>query len=154
MTDAEFAVVKARIERLIARWVKTIGLGWWTVKFRYDRSYKTGEDADTAASTAADTTTSWEYLLAHVTFYLPVIEQMPDDELEELFVHECCHILTAELGVEENELQRPHRERVATTLARAFIWCREAGEEKAEALKEHHADAMFLNQLQREASGL
>lgn len=134
MKDADFKQQKARIQRLIARWVKTVGLGWWKVHFDYwdDPSKFHAEDNGHVATRALATTTAdWRYMEATISFNMLAVEEMDDDDLEYAFVHELCHVLIHEMRA-DHEGERvhehvDHEERVCTTLAHALLWTREAG---------------------------
>lgn len=56
---------------------------------------------------------------------LPVMEELTDDELEEIFVHECGHILVNEMRGDPDDWL-DHEERVVSTLTKAFLWVRSA----------------------------
>lgn len=131
MTDSEHAAQIARIEHFSDKWLKPLGLlSWWRLHFCYDRAvFDTSEHS---IGCVAFTKVSWEYLEATITFALPGVEKLNDEELEYVFVHECMHILVAEMrdllqhnGTSEVMLIK-HEERVCTTLALAFIWTKES----------------------------
>jgi glutathionylspermidine synthase len=134
MNDKEYNTQKKRIKHLIDKWVPCLGLRWWAFTVAYER----GELASHRANfnCLAFTSTAWEYLDGKITFSLSAVANQTDDELEMVFVHECCHILVNEMRNWESrdltpEQQRDylnHEERVVTMLAKAFIWTREAGE--------------------------
>ena len=43
---------------------------------------------------AATTYVGWEYRRCTITWFLPVLKRMDDEELEETVVHELCHTIT------------------------------------------------------------
>jgi len=57
------------------------------------------------------------YLEANITVYLPTIKEFNDDEVEESFLHECCHVMVALISRNTKEKEE---ELVVTSLARAI----------------------------------
>lgn len=138
MTDKEYKREKQRIQKLIEKWVRPIGLGWWRIKFEYER-----EEPDSREKTAYApkvvgdywrsvmvTTCDPNYLRASVVSYLTQTRNIDDEELEETFVHELMHIFLAPMSHEDHAAEE---ERVATLLARGFIYMtsKEGGDEDA-----------------------
>lgn len=123
MNDAEYETQKARVKALVDRWIKPLGLGWWTIHIFYEREPLT-RHSDLAPGWTAlfETTALWQYATATITAYLPDLADESDDDLDELFLHELGHILVCELRQDED--RRAHEERVATMLAKAFCWLR------------------------------
>jgi hypothetical protein len=133
VTDREYNEQKRRIQALIKKWVRPLGLGWWQIDFTYNRDgleSKRG-DRDCVGSCDAD----WEYLRAYVSFNLPKLAEMDNDDAERVFVHELCHIFVNEMRMwgdreiesEKHDEAMHHEERVVTQLANAFLWARQAG---------------------------
>lgn len=131
MTDAEYKKEKKRIQALAKKWIKPIGLGWWRINLAYARDDFHEEIRDNNSYTnngvAASCSAEPNYLHATITFYLRVTKTMPDDELEEAFIHELMHIFLSPMSTDEKE---DEEERVATTLARGFVWIMEHYSEK------------------------
>lgn len=131
MTDAEYEAQKARLLAVSERWITPLGMGWWRVTHIWERAEGAsdkGDDRCPVASVVVD----WEYRHVGITWYLPTVARRSDEDLEQDFVHECCHILVNEMRQwrDANDgLQ--HEERVCTDLARAFLWVRQAGWEDA-----------------------
>jgi hypothetical protein len=133
MNDKEYAAQKARIQTLSDKWIVPLGLKWWRVNLEFNRDV-TGDHGNGRCA-VAETMVDWHYLLATITFNIPAVAEQADDELETMFVHECCHILVNEMRMwapknidaDKNDEAMHHEERVASTLANAFIWTREAG---------------------------
>jgi len=129
VTDSEYNDTRARIVALAGKWLAPLGLKWWKVHLEYAREGFDAEERHQAnAQATAYTNASWKYLEATFTFHLPRCAAMEDDELEYVFVHECCHALVNEQrevvrhnGTDET-LDLGHEERVCTTLAKAFLW--------------------------------
>ena len=126
MNDAEYDALRLRIGTLIDRWVKTLGLGWWTIAFEYEReSAEFHVDDEPRPKTAACCVADWKYIHATITFNMRRCFPLNDDELERIFVHELMHVFLHETREGRTEDGWLHEERVASTLAQAFIWIRE-----------------------------
>ena len=134
MNDAEYETQKARLLALLEAWVKPIGLGWWRVTLSYDR---TGEDfADSIrkeggfrSQSVARCYPEWRYGIATIVWNMPEVAHLDDEELESTFVHELMHIFLHETRQSEDGDWLAHEERVATTLAKGFLWIRDAARE-------------------------
>lgn len=126
MTDKDFNTQKQRIRKLIKKWHKTLGLNWFRIEYVYSRerhsdgpsNYEPEGDWDTAADCLADA----NYLTATITFYLPNLVNIKDDELEEIYLHECMHVFLKPMQTKQKAAEE---ERVATMLARAMVWAGE-----------------------------
>lgn len=92
MNDREYAKQKKRIKALIDEFFKPLGFGWYTVDFRYDRDLN-GDNTNVAATTHVD----WHYMQATITFFVPRISDLTDEELYGVVIHELCHIIVAPL---------------------------------------------------------
>jgi hypothetical protein len=121
MNDEEFELQKKRIQVLTERWVKPLGMNWGRIHFVYHRdSGDFQEQREKYCDTSKDgsgrglafCTSDWRYAESTIQFNLLVVAGEDDDALEEFYVH--------------------HEERVATTLAKAFVWLRDALLEKRE----------------------
>lgn len=126
MTPANFAKQKRRVERYIKKWHTALGMRWWTINFDYS-------DEDKGDEVAAITHTRWAYRHAKITFYLPVIADIGDTELENGVIHEFCHVLVNEMRQDwtnDPDKAIDHEEHVVTGLATAFKWARLAGGKK------------------------
>lgn len=127
MTNEEFEQQKSRVRALADRWLRPLGLLWWDIEIVYFSSVPEFRDAngsDAYMVTRAD----WRYARATISVDCPAIAALNDKRLEWAFVHECCHILTNEVwdALEADAPELHHREHVATVLAKAFVWAREA----------------------------
>lgn len=130
MNDKEYAAQKSRIEHLAEKWMQPLGLKWWHIKLVYNR--EADGDRDDGRCCVAYTTVDWHYLLGTITFNMQAVAEQSDGDLENQFVHECCHILINEMRMwGDHDKAIKHEERVATTLASAFIWTKEAGKDEA-----------------------
>jgi len=123
MNDAEYDTQKARIQVLIDRWVRRIGLGWWDLSFEYVRA-EFEVDGKPAPETSARCTANWRYGHAHLAFNMPRVADLEDQDLERCFVHELMHIFLNEAR-ESGDDWLDHEERVASTLTKAFLWLRD-----------------------------
>lgn len=112
MTDKEYKAQKARVWRLVNKWIPKLGLQPWKVTVNWERE-KNLSDPRTIMDCFAD----WRYLGAVITAYLPTVAEEPDDHLEEIVIHELLHVHVNEL----RERKIDHEERVVTTLARVVM---------------------------------
>lgn len=124
MTDKEYRSAKSRVEKLIEKWFKPIGMGWWQVYIDYNRGYSD------ELTTIAITNCNWQYRTGHIEFFLPVCQELNDEKLEEAIVHEFCHILVAPIQDLRDDQSREITEHTVTTIARSIIWARQAGGKK------------------------
>lgn len=123
MTDKEYAKQKKRVQKYIDKWHRTMGLGWFHVEFIWDREHKSESPA-----TAALTSSSWQYKEATITWYLPKILEATDERLENIVVHEFCHVLLSGLAqwIDDNPQADQLNEYTTELVANAIIWAREA----------------------------
>lgn len=136
MNDADFKREHDRIEALADRWLSPLGLlSSWTTTVEYFREplMVHGELSD---ETVAQAKVQWEYRTATLQFCLPKTATKTDNELEYIFVHECCHVPLKQMRewcqterLDRDALDRAmkHEEYVVTSLAWAFIKTRAAG---------------------------
>jgi hypothetical protein len=134
VNDAEFEEQKARIQKLEARWISTLGLEAWKLNTVFVRGDFTS-DGDPALDTVATAKTVWQYMLATVSWNIPQVAEHSDRELERIFLHEYMHVFLNELrplriaGEDArymSTVEGEHEERVATMLGNAFLWTRES----------------------------
>lgn len=105
-------------------------MGYWCIDIEYLNERLPGLN-DGAARAFAITTLS-EYLTATISVYVPIVDEMSDDRLEAMFVHELMHIFLCELQHECDDMDW-HIERICTRLADAFIWAVELVEQREAA---------------------
>ena len=98
MTDKQYEAQKKRVIKYWNKWFKPMGINWWWV----DRTWDRARDMDSPA-TAARTESNWEYRTAEITFYLPALEDLTDEQLEEVIVHEFVHVLSMAINNFETE---------------------------------------------------
>ncbi len=129
MTDKEYRSARSKVLKIYNSWKNELGLRDWAIRLHFERDVP---EESTPFVVLGLTSASWAYKIAEVTFKLENFKDRTDYEIEEIVVHELCHILVCEMrttvGSRElaDEMNR-HEERVATQLARAFIWTRDAG---------------------------
>ena len=131
MNDAEYEQQVARLLALADQWVRPIGLGWWRVDLAYDRDGADFADSEVKVGGFTKGTTArcfadWRYGTATIVWNMPAVAHLSDDDLEAVFVHELMHVFLSEMqeGARQS-VQRPHEERVASTLQKAFLWIRD-----------------------------
>lgn len=88
--------LEKRVLVLVDKWAPLMDLGHFEIANVFHDDLR-GEEADDLESTAAATTTAWEYRSASITWYLPAVAAMTDEGLEQVVVHELCHVLLAPL---------------------------------------------------------
>lgn len=127
MNDREYTKQKTRVRKLIKKWVKALGFGWWQMEFAYCRESK-HDTEPTAYSpklsgnrwvTIMETGSDPYYKKAMITVYIPEIVDLGDDELEEVFLHELMHVFLSPM---KDRKHAKEEEFVAQSLAQAFIW--------------------------------
>lgn len=134
MNDAEYEEQKARIIALEQRWFGVLGLAAWKINTEFIRGDFTS-DGQPAPETLATAKTHSQYMLATISWNMPIVPDHDDRELERVFLHEMMHVLVNEMrpSREDNAVNRAlteedawHEERVCTMLGNAFLWTREA----------------------------
>lgn len=136
MTDKQYKEQKARMKKLINKWVAPLGLNWWKLQYEWIRSDHDGGETTYMPFTGKDqkftcimsVVTDYYYKTATIQFYLLTLMDYSDEELERHFVHECMHI---HLKAMQTKQKAAEEELVATSLADAFIWVRDAGSKDA-----------------------
>lgn len=141
MNDVEFAAQMTRLRKLADKWVKPIGLGWWRVEAEYERdSGNYHVDGEPSPNGVANIKADWRYMHATITFNMLRVAEQDDEHLEWIYVHELMHIFLNETRDLKGDGQLTtvrddwlnHEERIASTLAHAFIWIRNDAIEKTE----------------------
>ncbi len=121
MTQRQFLQECKRITRIWNKWRPILGLSEWDIKLHFYEDVDE-EDPDVEAWAHA----SFEYIRADLHFIIPKTITQTLDELEEIVVHEACHIVVKELqdwntcGCKD-QFDMKREERVVTMLSRAFI---------------------------------
>lgn len=136
MTDEEYKKQKARTQKYIDKWYRTLGLNWFRVDIVWSRDRDT-EHPDTAARANSQ----WQYKRGDVTFFLPVLAENEDEVVEETVIHEFCHILLSglwQLVGDHNDVATKHINEYTTELiTNALVWAREAGQNDAKKKKKN-----------------
>lgn len=131
MNDAEYEQQKTRVQRLIAKWTADLGLNTWQIRYEWSREslrpIEGGLSTSDKFGPVMICEAHWPYLLATIEVCLPEVMDVDDWHLEQYLVHEYAHILLNEMHAWHHEEGQWHEERVATYLARAFMWVYEAG---------------------------
>lgn len=149
MNDKDYDFHKARIGALADKWLPMLGLEWWTIDIEYHRAGISNGEEDW--TTNARCNAKWEYMRATIAFNMLAVMDLSSDELERIFVHECCHILVCEMRewgpekmLEAEQYQSiKHEERVVVGLTKAFLWT-------YERVKKNKADPPLYAVEQRE----
>ncbi len=128
MTDAEFEEQRLRLRALTEKWVGPLGLGWWAMEWVYAREEYEPPGTTARNDSLAHCHCDWRYGHATITWNMPKVREIKDDELERAFVHELCHIFLNEMRwtAANSSDSLDHEERVASTLTKAFLWLRES----------------------------
>jgi hypothetical protein len=119
MTDKEFEKQKGRIQKLSEKWIKPLGLGWWTIKILYERTSIDRDTEDKNSETIMCVSPLPQYRTATITCFLLSIIDLDDIELEKSFIHELMHIFVSPMSSKNKHDQEEY---VATDLANAFYW--------------------------------
>ena len=146
MKDVEYNALKRRIERYSKQWRHHLGLDWWKITYTWDRTgeatraheakYGTASESD---RTAAWADSKWQYLQSSITFNMPQMVDVKDDELSKMILHEHCHALVNEMRPTDFKTNYAdyleHEERVVSNLTAAFWWTWQGGRgEKAKEI--------------------
>lgn len=125
MTDRGAKRQQKRIRCYIDRWKPALFLDAWTLHLEYDR--RPAKRDKGGWRTICRTFVQWPYLSALLTWNLSAVAETPDDVLEELVVHELCHVLIAQ-AIPHNAIQveaeRQNEERVVQQMAQAYLQVR------------------------------
>lgn len=125
MNDKKYEQIKKKLKRLVSKWRHVMVLNSYRLDFVWDRSYCR------QAGVAAEVKCSWTYKTILITFYLPEIEQLTDDEIEGVVVHELSHVLLHPVAGDPNDDQPDFNQKVeyaTTCVAQAVQWAYEAGQ--------------------------
>lgn len=141
-TDADFRKQRDRIRKLADKWLTVLGLKWWSIDIEYSR-VPLETDAGAEWVCTAKASAKWEYLRGTLSFNVIELISKPDEELERIFVHECCHLLVNEMRMwgekrmSERECDEAmhHEERVVCGMTSAFLWTFKAGVDAAKATR-------------------
>ncbi|HEU4609985.1 MAG TPA: hypothetical protein VFS31_17815 [Chitinophagaceae bacterium] len=143
LKDKDYEQVKRRIQKYIIKWKHLMWMGPINIDIDYVRGYATGELTGSAAN--VKNLPGWPYQDFTIEFFLAMLADYSEDDLEMVIIHELCHILVAPIthptseGMPE-EVSRNLMEHTVTNMARAF-WTayKEGGEDavKCATIKKH-----------------
>lgn len=126
MTDIEKEKQKKRITSLADKWLGILGLYHWKISFIFEIDKEEPETRYSPGRLKAvkglwehvmDTEVDPYYLQANISIWLPVIKELTEEELEESFLHELCHVIVSPMS---KPSKCKEEELVATSLARAI----------------------------------
>lgn len=118
--NAHDAEVK-RIRRIFRQWRERLFLHDWEVRLDYVDGEFVSPDGAASGEANATCAADWKYRHALITFNTRKTRDLSDETLTKTIIHEAMH-------VHLNEMRHfdtgglPHEERVASTLAQAFLW--------------------------------
>lgn len=124
MNDKEFDALRKKLQCYITRWVKPLGLGWWRLHFIYNREPEEDDFHGSKGETAGRCIANWQYKEATITFNMSTCAAMKELDMERMFVHELMHVFLNE--ARQRDIVTDREESVATQLASAFMWHRDA----------------------------
>ncbi len=114
VTDAEYKESKEKIQKYLDKWMGPGGFNWWRIEIEWVR--------ESQASAAADTVVHWQYRQVYIKFYLPIFEDMPEDRIEQIVVHELSHILIGSVHNFSSEDSTEITEYATENVARALLF--------------------------------
>ena len=121
MKKREYKKLHKKLNKLFMLWITRLGLRWWKVSIHYVDDKKTIDKyfiKDDIHHTLAMAFSDWKYGNADIYVNMKDVQHRTDEELEEIVIHECMHLLVNEMRAEGID----HEERVVTTLTRAVQW--------------------------------
>jgi len=117
MTDKEFKIQQRRVKKYLDKWQKPGGFGWFDIQIEWDREHNLDND-----TTLASCWSNWQYRHATIRFYLPIVKDQSDDELEKAVIHELSHILLSGLQDFSTKDKRDLTEYTTTLITDAIYW--------------------------------
>lgn len=112
MTDKEYEETKKRLEKYLEKWHPLMQMGWYGLKYQYERGY-----CEDDSSTCAVTTSSWIYRRHHITWFMQKISELSDEEIEDIVVHEFAHVVLAPVTQDQPEEWHEQVEYTTQTIA-------------------------------------
>jgi hypothetical protein len=112
--------VETTIARLAPVWQKRIGLAHFDITHVFLDSYY-GDDGEEDFKVTAVTESRWQYLQAKIKWYLPSAVRHDAARLEEILVHELCHVLLAPEQTHMKARHSEHLELATEMVARAVL---------------------------------
>lgn len=149
MDDATYEAQKARWMALSEKWKPGLGLGAWEVTYHWRREpldRRPFDERGDVPATVCQTNegrpshvwSQWAYMAGDVEVDLRLIEDMSDERLELLYLHEMGHLLLSGLRSQRESRKgfRIQEERMATELAHIFIGLNQAEAADPDAAEE------------------
>jgi len=130
MDESERRLVreKKRCTRFVKMWRERLGLSHW----RIDHTYHDGPflvDGALDSEATASCLARWQYQSASLNFNVRETEQLDDERLEEVVIHELGHILVNEMrplnlpaGWVRDASDAAHEEHVVTLITNAILY--------------------------------
>lgn len=124
MNDADFAFQEKRINHCFNFWVKRLRMlrRGWVFDLYFDRvggDFREGKGKNDGWRVIARSRPQWEYMRGTITFNMPEIVTVTDDELDQVMVHELLHFVVAEMSEPDDDGK--HEERVVTALTLIIV---------------------------------
>jgi hypothetical protein len=117
LTDKEFKEQKLRLKKFLDKWQKPAGFGWFTLEVQFDR-----ERDEEAPGTFGKCWSRWQYRTGTIRFYLPIVKELSDSDLELNVLHELCHLLVSPLQDFSTPEKSEITEYTTTCVAEALYW--------------------------------
>lgn len=128
MNDKQYNQLRNKILKLLDKWVKPMGLGWYSILYVWKR-----DKPDDGVGATTDYSL-WMYKKITISFNMPILLEVTDKELESTVTHELCHILVAPLAnnmrladTEDEKYRTDLIEQVTESLNDTLRWVRQAG---------------------------
>lgn len=126
--DRHFVELGERIQKqknmlahLMSLWVTTLGLEHWDTEALYHLE----EPDNWSRRQVGECICSWKYKTITIGFAMNKISHSSEQRLEEIVVHELCHVLVNGMRTHDHDdRMMEQEERVVTELAYAFIRAR------------------------------
>lgn len=123
MNDASFAREKERVLTLSRHWRDLLGLSRWEITYAFFLENIPHDDDATMTCSVR-----WPYQTAYIRVNCSATEDMDDEHLETVFVHEMGHILVNQMRPDDGPCT-PDEERVVTMIADAILQVRDTARE-------------------------
>jgi hypothetical protein len=107
--------------KCVSDWSKITWAGWWHIDVCYFDEHEYYKQEGLSDGSLAVCSTDWRYMHATIRVNSDKLQEIENEDIEEIAVHEMMHIFLNEMREEGID----HEERVATFLARSFICTRD-----------------------------
>ena len=123
MTDKEYKQQKARVEKILNKWRRILGLDGHRFHFNYVREY------DDVKSAVASINALWQYKNHSINIFLPKVAEIDSDyELTEALVHEFVHVFINPFQKEDpTKAEEEILEFATQSITYAILWAYEEG---------------------------